>query len=423
MHQQAGVDDAPTRKPDSGVLIAIAMGVMNVATYGFQILSSRALGPVSFGAFAAVMNLLLVVGVGQLALQATAARRISASPGDVAGIERSVLRLTYRGSALLGLALLALAPVVNVLLRLDDLRTAALVGLTVVPMTIMGGQAGVLQGERRWRALAVLYVAAGVPRLVIGGVLVTVEPSEVSALTAVLVGSFAPVAVGAYALRRPRAAGGTTSGAEAGTRVLLAEIGRNSQALLAFVALCNVDLIVARNVLDEHDAGQYAAGLILTKAVLFLPQFVVVVAFPAMSTAHERRRALLRGLGAIAACGVVAVVGALVASPLALVFVGGDDYREIQDRLWLYAVLGLLLTLIQLLIYAVLATEGTRVAWLPWVALALLVVAGLRADDGLALVLTVISVDAVLLALLLVLGLRAPASAAPTETTSEPASP
>ena len=48
-------------------------------------------------------------------------------------------------------------------------------------------------------------------------------------------------------------------------------------------------MIVARNVLTDHDAGLYAGGLILTKAVLFLPQFVVVIAFPSMSTVDERR--------------------------------------------------------------------------------------------------------------------------------------
>jgi len=76
-------------------------------------------------------------------------------------------------------------------------------------------------------------------------------------------------------------------------------------------------------VLDDHDAGLYAGGLILTKAVLFLPQFVVVLAFPAMSSASERRKALTRSLGLVAALGVVATAGAWLISSLALVFVGG----------------------------------------------------------------------------------------------------
>ena len=67
----------------------------------------------------------------------------------------------------------------------------------------------------------------------------------------------------------------------------------NSHALLAFFALSNVDILVARNVLDEHQAGLYAGGLILVKAVLFLPQFVVVLAFPSMADAAESRRRTL----------------------------------------------------------------------------------------------------------------------------------
>ena len=69
--------------------------------------------------------------------------------------------------------------------------------------------------------------------------------------------------------------------------MILRETFHNSQVLLAFFALSNADIVIARNVLDEHDAGLYAGGLILTKAMLFLPQFVVVVAFPSMSTAER----------------------------------------------------------------------------------------------------------------------------------------
>ena len=100
--------------------------------------------------------------------------------------------------------------------------------------------------------------------------------------------------------------------------------------LLAFFALSNVDIVIARNVLTEHDAGLYAGGLILTKAVLFLPQFVVVIAFPSMSTIAERRRALTGSLGLIAAVGAVATAGAVVLPDLALIFVGGDELR--RDR-------------------------------------------------------------------------------------------
>jgi O-antigen/teichoic acid export membrane protein len=126
------------------------MGVMNVATYGFTMVAARMLGPRAYGALAGLMATLLVISVLQLGLQATAARRISADPQHVDQIQSIMLRVTYRGALALGVVLLVLSPLLNVALRLDSLPTAALIAVTAVPLTIMGGQAGVLQGERRW---------------------------------------------------------------------------------------------------------------------------------------------------------------------------------------------------------------------------------------------------------------------------------
>ena len=46
-----------------GGSIAVAMGIMNVATYGFTMVAARMLGPGSYGAFASLMATLLVVTV------------------------------------------------------------------------------------------------------------------------------------------------------------------------------------------------------------------------------------------------------------------------------------------------------------------------------------------------------------------------
>lgn len=385
---------------ESGAVIAVAMAVMNVSTYAFQIVAARGLGPQSYGAFAALMNLLLVVSVMSLALQATAARRISAHPEHVAQIEREVLRFTYRTAIAFGLVLLALAPVINLVLVLDDLAAAALVGVIAVPLTVMGGQAGILQGERRWRPLAVLYASAGLPRLVIGTGLLLWSPSELTAAVSVAIGAVAPVVVGTVALRHRRSKGATS--VDHDTRSIIREVGRSSQALLAIFALSNVDVIVARNVLDGNEAGLYAAGLIMTKAVLFLPQFVVVVFFPAMSTVRERQQALVRGLLLMTGIGVVAVVGAHVLSPIAILFVGGDAYLEIEGRLWLFALLGTVLAMLQLLVYSVLARQGRRSVYAPWAALVVLVAVGLTCETPGELLTVVVIVDATLLAALLV---------------------
>src|SRR5689334_15952997 len=165
-----GAKRSARRLPSFGgeAAIAGAIVVMNIATYGFTIVAARLLGPQPYGALAALMATLLVLAVAQLGLQATAARRIAADPGRTTQIERVVLRVTYRAALVLGLLVLLCAPLLVVLLHLDGLGPAVLVAVTTVPLTIMGGQAGILQGERRWRGLSLVYLAAGVPRLVIG---------------------------------------------------------------------------------------------------------------------------------------------------------------------------------------------------------------------------------------------------------------
>ncbi|GAA3520876.1 oligosaccharide flippase family protein [Nocardioides daeguensis] len=382
--------------------IAIAMAVMNVGTYGFQIASARLLGPGQYGALAGVMALLMVLSVLQLGLQATSARRIAADPEHVAAVEAAVLRTGWRTALVLGAVTVLAAPVVTKLLRLDGLLPAVLLGLAVVPATVMGAQAGVLQGERRWLPLSLVYLAVGVPRLLLGIGFLLVWRSETSAMLAVLLSSWAPVLVGAWALgRHPRRATNVTEG-EIRRDVLRETLG-GSAALLAFFAMANLDIVVARSVLDEHDAGLYAGGLIVTKAVLFLPQFAVVVLFPSMSTGTESRAAVIKGLAFLGALGAACVAATYLLSDLALIFIGGDEYAPVQDRLWIFAVLGALLALLQLLVYAGLATRGVATKYLVGVGAVVLVGLGATASSVTGLATTVGAVDLVVLLVLVVL--------------------
>ena len=384
--------------------IAIAMAVMNIGTYAFQMVAARLLGPSQYGAVASMMALLMVLSVVQLGLQATAARRISADPDHVGQIEHSILGVTYRAALALFVLLLVLAPVVDLVLRLGSLPTAALVAVCSVPLTVMGGQAGILQGERRWGQLSVLYVLSGVPRLVIGTALISWRPSETAALVGITLGAFTPIAAGWWFLHREREPGAVSD--RHGFRSVMVETFHNSQALLAFFALSNVDVIVARNVLPEHEAGLYAGGIILTKAVLFLPQFVVVVAFPSMSTIAAQRRALTLSLAVVTGIGFVVTVGAAILPRLALVFVGGHQYAEITDDLAGFAVLGTLLAALQLLVYSVLARQAHRPVLLVWLALVVLIAVGATTATFEQLLIAVIAVDGVLFLALLALGLR-----------------
>jgi O-antigen/teichoic acid export membrane protein len=405
----------------SGSSMAVSISIANVGTYGFTVLAARILGPHQYGAVAALMATVLVTSVLPLGLQATGARRVSAEPEHRAEIEREVLRVGWISALGLGVVLLLAAPALERLLKLDSLVPALLVAATSIPLTLMGAQSGVLQGERRWAPLSLIYLALGIPRLVIGVAFIAWEPTQTAAMAGITIAAICPAVVGWLALRhRPRPADESPVDGEAERRHpttdILRETAHNSQALLAFFALSNADIIVARHALDNHQAGIYASGLILTKAMLFLPQFVVVVAFPDMSTAEGRRPALLRSLGLVAILGVLGIAGVLLLPRLALAFVGGSAYAQVSDQLWLFAVLGTVLSMLQLLVYAVLARSGRRPVLFVWLAFCLLFVGGLQAMTVTGLLATVLTVDSLLLLALLLTDVLRPRQLAPADT-------
>ena len=399
----------------SGTGIAVAMAVQNVATYGFTIIAARRLGPAEYSAVASLMGILLIVVVVSLGLQATGARKIAATPDRREEIEAALMSATYRAALGLGALCLLLTPLITWGLQLEAWPAALMIGVAAVPLTIMGGQAGVLQGEQRWGALGGIYLGIGLGRLVIAGATMLLIPNAFGAMLGVAIAAWVPALVGALALGH---VGGVATDrrslADRGEQILR-EVTRNSHALLAFFALSNADVVVARIVLDDHVAGLYAGGLILTKAVLFLPQFVVVIAFPSMASSTERRSMYLKGLLLVATIGVIASLGAIVLSGLAVTFVGGPAYAEIEPLVGLFAALGTLLAMIQLMVYEVVARQHSASVWVLWAGLvAVAGPASYVASEG-SLLVSVVAIDLiVLLALLGTALLHRPGSRSPT---------
>jgi len=121
-----------------------------------------------------------------------------------------------------------------------------------------------------------------------------------------------------------------------------------------------------------------------------------------MASTNTQHRMYLRVLVVLAAIGAVATIGAAVLSDLAVRFVGGDAYQEIEPDIWLFATLGTLLALVQLMVYEVVARQHRASVLIIWLGLAAVAVVGVLADTGSELVRSVALVNlGVLLALVL----------------------
>jgi O-antigen/teichoic acid export membrane protein len=335
---------------------------MNVAVYGFNIIAARILVPKEFGALTALFGVILVGTVASFGLQAATARRLAVDPARASEIIHATSRVTALASCAVGLLFAASTIVLTPALRLDSHWPVVLCGATLVPLTVMGAQSGVAQGTSRWGALTAIYLGNGLGRLVGGTTAMVISPTVTSAMLGIAIGAWLPALVGSHLLMGHRA--GAVDG---GGKPFLREALLSTHALLAYFVLSNLDALIARNLLDEHDSGLYASGLILAKAALFFPQFVSVVLFPhlARATTHHAR---LRAVSLVAGLGALAVAATALLPRLALILVGGDKYAEMTDRLWLFAIAGSALAIVHLLVFDALARHAHGVVVMIWIA-------------------------------------------------------
>ncbi|WP_280489687.1 polysaccharide biosynthesis protein [Nocardia carnea] len=405
------------RLPAVADMTLVTAGAMtaNIASYLLQLLAGRWLGVAGYSEFASLLAVQLLCAVPALALQNVVAREL------VHGSDIAALRaLRWRCAVLVAAAVVVLVPVVSVLLDVGVAAAAAALG-SAPALVVLAGEQGVLQGQKRFRGLAMVLGATGIAKVVPALVVLALGGGAAAALWAAA-GGIAAAAVYGRMVAGPGRAGtaghhgappgvealgasasqGTTpapetprgsgitdtggdprsgagsaiSGTGAGAKSGLADVAavlRAAQVQAALMALSSADLIVVRMVLEEPDASRYALGTIATKIAFWLPQAVGVVLYPRMAQPASSGSAIRSALAVLAGIGVVAVFGAAVAAPLAPLL-AGRDYAPIQGLLWLFALHGAILAVLQGALLSAIAVNRTALAALAWVGLAVEVV-------------------------------------------------
>lgn len=374
--------------------VVVALAAANGLGYLLTLVASRRLGPAGYGALAALLGVILVGNVLALALQAVVARRtVVSSAGSAPGWAGG---LTLRCAvAAAGVGLVAAAPLTH-LLHLDSPGPALLLAATLGPLTVVGGQLGVLQGAERWRALALLYLVAAIGKVGGGVIGVLIHDSVTSTMAGTAAGALVASVVGVALVRRPY---DVTSRARPGG--VGRETMRATYSLGALFALANLDVVLARHFLEPRQAGLYAVGAVLAKGAFWLPSFVPVIAMPGLADPARRRNTARISLLTVAATGALVTAAAATMGSLIIRLIGGSAYVSLADRAWLFAATGSLLAVVQLLLYSRLAGEDRRVALPMWTLLALevAVVAIWRHDSITAVVTTALGAAAVAAAL------------------------
>ncbi len=382
---------AVRRLPVVADLTWVTAGAMtaNVAGYLLQLLAGRWLGVTGYSEFASLLAVQLLCAVPALALQNVVAREL------VRGAGTAALRgLQWRCAVIVAAVAAVLVPLVALTLNVGVAATAAALGAAPA-LVLLSGEQGVLQGGKRFRALGVVLGSAGIARVTPALVVLALGGGATLALWAAACGIaaaalLARLVAGAQSARARAVVDPGEIDAAPGVLPVL----RAAQVQAALMALSSADLIVVRIVLDDVDASRYALGTIATKIAFWLPQAVGVVLYPRMAQPTQSASAIRAALAVLSGIGLIAVLGAALAAPVAPLL-AGEDYAPIQGLLWVFALHGALLAVLQGAVLSAIAVDRTSLALVTWLGLAVEVTLMLSLARSIpALIITAVSVAA-----------------------------
>jgi len=348
-------------------LVFVGVGTLlgNGAAYLLSMVAARVLSIEDFGAFGALLGLLVILSTLAISTQALTARRVSVAGTERPQVEGDAIRLSvYIGVVIIMIGLIAAWPVSS-LFQIP--APAVALGISSLAFVVFGSAAmGIAQGREAHGRLAAGFMANGIGRAIGGIVGVVILGSIVGAAIGILIGCIVGALV-SYLLICPGTWHGhlTRSGALEFLHVL--------HALIVLFTLTNVDVLLARFFLPEFASGEYAVGVLLAKIAFFLPNAIIIVLFPKM-TSGDSRRAVYIASALTAVLGLLVTLFSFGFGDLVIRILGGPEYVGLLgSRAWLFALEGSAFALVQVLLYARLAAQDKRAVFTVWAGLITLV--------------------------------------------------
>jgi O-antigen/teichoic acid export membrane protein len=361
-------------------MVVGATGVSGL-NFVFHVLISRLLGPSSYGALGAVLNVISVLAVPLAAVQLAVTRAVVSG----AAKERMSLRTLTVKAMLWGTAAMVafwtLSPLMEGFLNLESSVTDLALGVWIPLAVVAAVLQGALLGELRFVPVAVAsFVGGGALRLVSGALLVSAGFGLGGAVAATVIAQAFTTAMLLLVARREVFAKGLDP-----TRISLRDAVLSITALAGYTTLTGIDVFLARHYLAPVAAGRYAAAAIAGHIALFLPGALVTVAYPRLvsATATGARKTLAETVGLVTVIGLaaLAVLAAIPGVVVEVLF--GPNYLGAADIVGIIALISVLLGIIGLLTYFHIARRSVAALY-SWAGVALVWVLVAALHGGMA---------------------------------------
>ncbi len=367
----------PNALPDGTVTVGLGLAINGLATYGFLVISRRALGEDTYSALAALWAIVFILGPGFFQPLEQEVARVSAdraSRGE--GSEPVLRRAALVGAGIFGVLTLGLLVASPTLVdEAFDGDWTLLVALVITLAAFGAGELlrGLLAGYHRFHAYGTYFAAEGLSRVVFAVILAVAGVSLVGPFG--LVVAAGPIAALVMAGRGQRDL--IRPGPDAGWSEITQALGFLLAASVSEAFLLNVGVVTVKVMADsgqEEEAGRFLNGLLMARVPLFLFQAVKASLIPNLARMAGLRQwddfigTLYRLLAAVIGISVAGVIGAAVLGPWVVQTVFGDTVGRLDMALLAASMCGLMLA-VSLALTLVSLGKQRQVAfgWLPGV--------------------------------------------------------
>ena len=331
---------ARTTVLNGSFIMLVAMMLVNVFNFAYNMVMARMLGPAAFGNINAAVTLLLLASCVSLAFQLVCAKFVARSQSDSgkAAVVHNLLGKAWISSLALGAILfLAQRPIASYL----NVPSPWIIGILAVGIAAyapLGVKRGAMQGVCAFPRLGTNFVLEALTRFFVGAGLVVAGYGVLGAVGAIS----AAVITACFLPRLPvqlRVQPGTSE------TLSLAEAVQAIVFFIGQVIINNVDILLVKHFFPSDPAGVYAAISQIGRLLYFASWFGVVNAmFPvtaAASTEPDKAQRKAHGIGLplllVLGLSILFIVIAALFPHLIMGVIFGSRFIEIGWLLALYA--------------------------------------------------------------------------------------
>ena len=347
----------------------------NFSNYLFHLLMGRMLGPIDYGALAALIGVAYLLSIPIATIRLVVTKFVSELRGQGKLLvvdyfyQWTIKKALVFGSLIL-LIFLIISPLTTSFLHLQSNFFLFFIGLSSFLSLFLYINLATLQGFLFFKRYFLAETSAFIIKLVLSIFLVYLGYQIFGALTAVVIGSAIGFILSFWFVKK--ILGKKIEKNDFNERKVVIYALPVFLSILAFTSLYTTDIVLARHFLSAQEAGFYAALAVLGKIIFFGSMPVSLVMFPMVSE-HEARgkqyqKLLFQSLGLVlfVCLGITSVY--FLFPKLMINILYGRQYLSATHALPLFAVFFSLYSLTYLLVNYYLSIKKTRVVFFPSIA-------------------------------------------------------